>query len=117
MESMTTDDKLLAQDDIDALLGEAGLEGSYESEKNETLPVKKEKNTPIKFVKKSYSEARESLEILFKQTFLERKDDVNVIWNAFGNIPMATGLQVNIQGKEYVSLGILHEKHLVVKAS
>ena len=115
MEIMTTDKKLLEQDDIDALLGEAGLDGGYNSEKGEKFPSRVKKNSPIRFTKKTLAEAREALEILFKKTFLERDDDIKVIWNASGNIPMVTGLELNIQGMGYVSLGILHQKHLMVK--
>ena len=117
MESMTTDKKLLAQDDIDALLGEAGLEGGYKSDKKEKLSSKAKNDSSVRFTKRSMAEAREALEILFKKTFFERKDDdLKVIWNAFGNIPMANGKKINIQGMEYVSVGILFENHLVVKS-
>ena len=117
MEIMTTDKKLLAQDDIDALLGEAGLEGSYKSEKTDkekaNLPAKNE--SPIRFNQISLAEARKTLENLFKKTFLERDDEVRVIWNAFGSIPMVKGQKVNIQGIEYISVGTLYENHLFVK--
>ena len=39
MEGMTTDGKLLAQDDIDALLGEAGIEGDYDEETKVTVSI------------------------------------------------------------------------------
>jgi len=32
------DEQLLAQDDIDALLGEAGLDGGYDENKKDDLP-------------------------------------------------------------------------------
>lgn len=113
---MTTDDKLLAQDDIDALLGEAGLEGGYDS-------VKEEKAAPKHTVKKSavrYSnitddEAHETMSLLFAKALLERDNDVKVIWNASGTVPMATGLSMNIQNMEFESLGVLKENHLVVR--
>jgi hypothetical protein len=115
MEIMTTDKKLLAQDDIDALLGEAGLEGGYKSDKTEELPSRVKTDSPVRFTKRSMAEAREALEILFKKTFFIRDDDIRVIWNASGNIPMMQGQRINIQGMEYVSLGILFKDHLVVK--
>ena len=44
MEAMTTGNKLLGQDDIDALLSQAGLEGEYEEEKvDEEAPDEKPK--------------------------------------------------------------------------
>ncbi|MFC1820022.1 hypothetical protein ACFLZG_02920 [Thermodesulfobacteriota bacterium] len=117
MEGMTTEDKLLAQDDIDALLGEAGIEGSYESDNTaepERPQLSKEK-TIIKFAKRSDNEAKVTMTLLRNKAFLEREDDVKVIWNALGTIPMVTGINMKIQDMEYVSLGVLHENHLVVK--
>lgn len=115
MEGMTTGSKLLAQDDIDALLGEAGLEGGYESEDTKQKIVVPKKQSPIRFAKKSDDEVRDDLAFLFNKAFLIREDDVKVIWNANGTLPMASGFQINIQGIEYTSLGVLHVNHLVVK--
>lgn len=115
MDGMTTDSKLLAQDDIDALLGEAGLEGGYEAEKSENEKNQVKKSSPVKFSSTNDNEVREILTTLFNKAFLEREDDIKVIWNASGVIPMATGLNVKIQGIDYASLGIIHDKHLVVK--
>lgn len=117
MESMTTDDKLLAQDDIDALLGEAGIEGNYEA--NETSIIKPQqgtKNKPvIRFTKRSDDEVLGLIHFLKNKALLQREEDVKVIWNALGSIPMASGLDIKIQEMEYVSLGVLRESHLVVK--
>ena len=115
MEGMTTDSKLLAQDDIDALLGEAGLEGGYEAEESEKETKPGKKSSPVKFSSTTDNEVREILTSLFNKAFLEREDDIKVIWNASGVIPMASGFDVKIQGIDYVSLGVIHDKHLVVK--
>jgi hypothetical protein len=117
MDGMTTEDRLLAQDDIDALLGEAGIEGNYETkgtrEKSRLEPLPK---TPlIRFLKGSDDDTRVTMSQLRNKAFLERENDVKVIWNAAGTIPMASGFNINIQDREYVSLGVLHENHLVVK--
>ena len=92
-------------------------EGSYKSEKTDkaspTLSVRND--SPIRFSQKSLAEASETLESLFKKTFLERDDELKVIWNALGSIPTVMEQKMNIQGIEYVSVGILHENHLVVK--
>lgn len=116
MENMTADGKLLAQDDINALLGEAGIEGNYESE----TPVKEPSQTPkkrsnIRFTKRKREEIESIMGALFNMAFLERENDVQVIWNALGTIPLASGMNMTIQGMEYVSLGVLRENHLVVK--
>lgn len=116
MESMTTDGKLLVQDDIDALLGEAGLEGNYESEKPEKKPSSTpKKRSSVRFSKITDEDAIDSFTSLYSKAILEREDDIRVIWNASGTIPMASGLNLKIQGMEYVSLGVLYENHLVVK--
>ena len=114
---MTTDDKLLAQDDIDALLGEAGIEGNYETKDSQekTRHVPPPKTPSIRFLKRSDDDVRLTISFLRNKAFLEREDNVKVIWNASGTIPMASGFNINIQDREYVSLGILHENHLVVK--
>ena len=113
---MTTDDKLLAQDDIDALLGEAGLEGGYDSEKEvEAKPKRPAKDSILKYSNVSDDEAHQTMSVLFAKALLERDNDVKVIWNAGGTIPMATGFSMNIQNMEFESLGVLKENHLVVK--
>ena len=117
MDGITTNDKLLAQDDIDALLGEAGIEGSYESDepkKQETHPAFKKKPV-IRFAKRSDDEVKLAISILRNKAFLEREGDVKVIWNAQGNIPMISGADMKIQDTEYISLGTLYDNHLVVK--
>jgi hypothetical protein len=117
MEGMTTEDRLLAQDDIDALLGEAGIEGNYETND----PIEKTRKdtytkTPsLKFGKRSDDDVRFTISILRNKAFLVREEDVKVIWNASGTIPMASGFNINIQEREYISLGVLHENHLVVR--
>ena len=115
---MTTDDRLLAQDDIDALLGEAGVEGNYDAINDDAskrkLKIHEEKSI-IRFTRISDDEVLETMSILQSKAFLARDDDVKVIWNANGTIPMASGFSMNIQEIEYVSLGVLRENHLVVK--
>jgi hypothetical protein len=117
MEGMTTEDKLLAQDDIDALLGEAGIEGNYETKEiNEKARKDPYAKAPsVRFGKRSDDDVRSMISILRNKAFLVREEDVKVIWNASGTIPMASGFNINIQDKDYVSLGVLHENHLVVR--
>jgi hypothetical protein len=116
MEGMTTEDKLLGQDDIDALLGEAGIEGNYETKDSDKgLKTSHEKSPTIRHGKATSDEARMTISILRNRAYLERGDDVKVIWNASGTIPMASGFNLNIEEMEYVSLGVLHENHLVVR--
>ena len=116
---MTTDDKLLAQDDIDALLGEAGLEGGYDtdtpSDEVKAVPRKTENDSALRFSNVSDNEVQETMSVLYAKALLERDEDVKVIWNAVGTIPMATGFSMNIQEMEFESLGVLKENHLVVK--
>ena len=116
MESVKTDGKLLAQDDIDALLGEAGLEENFKSEDtNISSPKEPEKKTNIINARRTQEKIKELMNILYGIAFLEREDDVRVIWNASETLPLVPGLNMKIQGIDYVSTGILHEKNLVVK--
>ena len=119
MDNMTTSDKLLAQDDIDALLGEAGIEGDYDSKKNKREEVYKapKKKPVVRFAKRSNEEVKDTVFLLYNKAYLKRDDDVKVIWNALGTLPMVSGSTLKIQDSSYVSLGILHENHLVVKCS
>ncbi len=116
MDGMTTEDKLLAQDDIDALLGQAGLEGGYDSDKEaEEYPKAPVKKSIVRFSNVTDFEVHETMSLLCAKALLERDNDVKVIWNAIGTIPMATGFSMLIQNTEFESLGVLKENHLVVK--
>ena len=117
MDAMTIEDRLLAQGDIDALLGEAGIEGKYETkEEVQKSQANVPRKTPsVRFTRISDDNVRFTMSVLRNKAFLERDDDVKVIWNASGTIPMASGFSINIQDRDYVSLGVLHETHLVVK--
>jgi hypothetical protein len=116
MEGMTTGDKLLAQDDIDALLGQAGLEGSYNSDKKVEAPPKLPvNNSALRFSNVTEDEVHDTISILLSKALLDRTDDLKIIWNAMGTIPMATGFNMVIENMEYESLGVLKEHHLVVK--
>ena len=116
MQGMTTDDKLLAQDDIDALLGEAGLEGGYDSKKEvEAAPKRSANKSIVKYSNVTDDEVHETMSVLLAKALLERDHDVKVIWNAGGTIPMGAGFSMNIQNMEFESLGVLKENHLVVK--
>ena len=116
MEGMTTEDKLLAQNDIDTLLGEAGFECGYIT-KNEfdTVPKRSTKNSIVKFSNVTDDEVYETMYVLLTRALLERDDHVKIIWNAGGTIPMAIGVIMNIQDIEFESLGVFKKNHLVVK--
>ncbi len=108
MKGKPTSDKLLAQDDIDALFGQAELEAGCESEEPASEPTEKP-------VKRSDEDLKAMLVQLYDKALFERDRDVKVIWNASGNCPMTSGFSINIQGIEYISLGVFHENHLVVR--
>ncbi len=110
------DEQLLAQDDIDALLGEAGLDGGYDENKKEDLPPPlPEKQSSIKYAKISDKAVQDILYILHTKAYLEREDDVRIIWNASGTISMSAGMSMKIQDTDYTSLGVLFKSHLVVR--
>ena len=110
------DEQLLAQDDIDALLGEAGLDGGYDENKKEDLPPPlPSKQSSIKYAKISDKAVQDILYILHTKAYLEREDDVRIIWNASGTISMSAGMSMKIQDTDYTSLGVLFKSHLVVR--
>ncbi len=104
--------KTLAQDDIDALLNEAGLDGGYDEDAEEAPAPEAE---PV-FVQKERS-AKDVVGILadlYCKASLKREKGVQVIWNAMGVLPMNAGMSMKIQGKDYMSLGVLNKNHLIV---
>ena len=111
------DGQLLAQDDIDALLGEAGLEGGYQESPIEEEVTAPTKSSSIKFAKVSDDEARFTMAMLRSKAMLDREDDIRIIWNAEGCIPLSAGLNMTIQESDYVTLGVLHTSHLVVRTN
>ncbi|MBW1721965.1 MAG: hypothetical protein JRH13_08860 [Deltaproteobacteria bacterium] len=116
MESMTTKEKILSQDDVDAILAQSGIEGDYESKPEAEEPSQVDKKV---FTTKGRSdeEVRTLSYQLFNKAFLERgEEEVSVIWNAAFVMPMETGLNIKIGGKDYITIGTLNEKHLIVGA-
>ncbi|MFH1489295.1 MAG: hypothetical protein ABII06_10345 [Pseudomonadota bacterium] len=118
MERMTTGGKLLAQDDIDALLSEAGVEGDYSSKgpEKEVGPPNK-KSTFTQPHEKTSHEIKLVTEILCKKACLKREEGVQIIWNASRVFPMVAGLNLKLQGIPYTSMGVLNEKHLVIECT
>ena len=148
---MTTQDQLLGQDDIDALLTDTDLEESTGSSETEDSDSTKGEDTtngllgqddidallsqvaddkedadfddpdPIANLQgpaKVSDEYVRSLSVkIYNRSLLLREQGVQVIWNALNTLPMNTGMNLNIQGMEYKTLGTLHSKHLVVKDS
>lgn len=109
-EGIALGDQQLGQDDIDALLNQNN-NVQEETEEVSTAPADK----PVLRTKKRSHEAVKSLSAdLYNKAFLQRDDGVKVIWNASTVFPMTSGLSLKIQGAEYISLGVLHNKHLVV---
>ena len=110
---MTTNAKLLSQDDVDAILTQSGLEGSYDQNDEENPhPEKEKKSVPTQ--KRSRAEAKAISYHLYNKAFLEREEGVSVIWNAAAVMPMEAGLNVKILGKDYLTLGVLNQRHLIV---
>ena len=110
-EGGATSSDFLGQDDIDALFSHA----DKGEEPDESLPEKHVLDTLDKSKRKSDEEVRAMSVQLYNRGYLTREKDVKVIWNASGTLPMNSGIVITIQGTEYISLGILHEKHLVVR--
>ena len=117
MEETTSDGKLLGQDDIDALLTEAGLEGDNESEGEEEEASLSHSDSNIKDEEEATLDITRIIDTLCHNATLKREKGVQIIWNASKVFPMAAGLNLKIQGTEYTSLGVLQENHLVVTSN
>ncbi|MGD8386639.1 MAG: hypothetical protein PVG49_05835 [Desulfobacteraceae bacterium] len=110
---MVTNDEILSQEDVDALLEGAG---SGEEKPDQAAAPAEESDRKIVTAScgRSASEARNILADLCKKAMVQRDRDVRVIWNAHGLFPLTPGYNMEIQGKTYVSLGSLSNSHLVV---
>lgn len=110
---MVTNDEILSQDDVDALLEGAGSE--EEAPSQEATPAEEsERKIVTASCRRSASEAMNILASLCRKAMVQRDRDVRVIWNAHGLFPMTSGYNMEIQGRTYVSLGSLGNSHLVV---
>ena len=107
---MAMSNNILAQDEIDALLG--GTDQKPESQLAE--PVLDVKTTFSNPTKVTQEDVRNLLQELHNRAVFERDDGVRIIWNAQGVYPMTSGFQMQIEGVRYVSLGVLQDTHLVV---
>jgi hypothetical protein len=111
---MSTNDKLMGQDGSDELLGEAGLEG------NDTPESPVEKTTPSSkpLANKMEHVFREDvsglMECLFKKSCLKREEGIRIIWNASCAFLMKSGITLKLEGREYISLDVLQENHLII---
>ncbi len=113
---MPTNEKLLSQNDVDAILNQSGLEGSHDqNDKENPHPEEGKKSVPKQ--KRSREEAKAISYHLYNKAFLEREEGVSVIWNAATVMPMEAGLNVKILGKDYLSLGVLNQRHLILGSS
>jgi hypothetical protein len=124
------DNQILGQDDIDALLAqtEKTTDPEKPAEDALTAPLKQQEKSDLsdefsdgpatkkgrKSIRRSNEKAKEMSVQLYQKAILQRDAGIKVIWNASGVLPMAEGLRMKIKGIEYVSMGVLHDRHLVV---
>ena len=107
---MADDSQILAQDDIDALFAQEGeLEDTEDSFEKPLTSFENKSETDV------VEDAAALSSQLYHMAALKRDKNVKVIWNALGSLPMNSGFSMNIEGISYTSLGVLHDKHLVVR--
>ena len=113
---MSADGQLLAQDDIDSLLNEAGVGGGNEPEES-TEPEPEKKPPPtIEPIQRTEEDVENTMAQIYDRAILKREEGVRIIWNALGILPMIPGIDVEIEGKDFLSLGVLQGKHLIVSS-
>lgn len=111
---MVTNDQILSQEDVDALLAGATAGDDSAEEKPLHAESTEQKVVVTSAVRRSESEAREILASLCRSAFVQRDKGVSIIWNASGLFPLTSGYNLEIQGKQYMALGPFGEEHLVV---
>lgn len=117
---MVSNEDILSQDDVDALL--AGADSNEEPKESPATSEAASQEGPerklvMANVKRSESEARDILAQLCRNAFVPRDEGVRIIWNAGGLFPLASGYNMEIQGRRYVSLGPFGDAHLVIGRS
>lgn len=65
----------------------------------------------------SGAEVQALLGDLYSKANFERGDGACVIWNASGTLSLRTGQHMKIDGKDYVTQGVIQDKHLVMGCS
>ncbi|MCF8061897.1 MAG: hypothetical protein K9M82_05225 [Deltaproteobacteria bacterium] len=114
---MVTNDEILSQDDVDALLAGADSGGDEPPVETAAAGEGHEPRRVTANVKRSDAEARDILARLCRSAFVPRDKGVRIIWNADGLFPLTPGYNMEIQGRMYVSLGPFGGTHLVVGRS
>jgi hypothetical protein len=111
---MVTNDEILSQDDVDALLAGAASGGDEPAAEPAASVQEPERKLVTAQVKRSEAEAREILTRLCRSAFVPRDRGVRIIWNAGDLFPLTPGYNMEIQGRKYVSLGPFGQAHLVI---
>jgi len=111
---MVTNDQILSQDDVDALLAGADSGDESPDESSGPAPHEPDRKLVTATLGRSESQARAILASLCRKAVVERDEGVRIIWNALDLFPLSSGYDMEIQGRRYVSLGSIGNSHLVV---
>lgn len=111
-------EQILSQEDVDALLaggGDTEQEGeSNLSQEAQSSFGEEDKKVVTAAAGRSEFEVKKLLSSLCRKAHVQRDSGVKVIWNALGLFPLTPGYNMQIQGRNYVTLGCLSNAHLVV---
>jgi len=112
---MVAGNDILSQEDVDALLEGADAGAGSDGAPVSAAPEEShEKRSVTASGGRTDAEARELLSGLCRRAMIQRDRGVRVIWNAVGLFPLTPGYDMEIQGRNYITLGVLSNAHLVV---
>ena len=116
MEGVTAESKNPGKEDVDALDVHSEPEGGDEEvpateaqggqeSASETAPAR----APL-----SDAEVQALSGDLYSKAIFKREEGACVIWNASGTLSLRPGSRMKIEGKDYETQSVIHEKHLVM---
>ena len=65
-------------------------------------------------IQRTEEDVENTMAQVYARAILKREEGVRVIWNVLGILPLVSGINIQIEGKDFLSLGVLQGKHLIV---
>ena len=119
MEGVTAESKNPGKEDMETLEDHSEPEGGDEevpATESQDEPGSASETAPAR-APLSDAEVQALSGDLYSKAIFKREDGACVIWNASGTLSLGLGFRMKIEGKDYETLGVIHDKHLVMGCS